>query len=320
MFAVGNHRRPRRNAAAIPVILAAALLAPGLLAADPEADGVGTPEWAKEELPEQYRPFVARAGLPTPWQAKIKKGPLGSAVAGIDRYHANHFVVYRPETAGFLYTEYTPTTVNYRPGSLPGYEKLAAEHTAGLSSPKEKAVALVRAMPQILKHPTMPPCGPGVRADRGLLDEPLLASGGGFCNEQARVFVRLCQVLNIPARLVFLFYADHRTGHTIAEFYADGRWSMADTSWFCVFPADAGAADGAADGRLLSAAEAHDGGPNHARVQAVYRTRFEELLRMTDEQLGRADGEPRKGLEEKLRTPDALGVFGLMNYPLPPGK
>lgn len=298
----------------LPLLLLSCVTAAFAFAGDPELEGEGTPPWAKEGLPEAVRPFVARAGLPEAWQQKIKKGPLGSAVAGVDRYHANHFVVYRPETAEFLYRDYTPTEVGYRAGTLPAYEKVVARHTAGRSSAREKAAALLAAMPEILKHPTVPPCGPPVRADRGLLDEPLLASGGGFCNEQARVFVRLCQVAGIPARLVFLFYADHRTGHTIAEFYVDGRWSMADTSWFCLFPAE--------DGHFLSAAEAHDDGPNHARVQAVYRRRFEELLKLTDEQLGDRDrsGEPRKGLEERLRKPDNLGAFGLVNYPLPTTK
>ena len=286
------------------------LLVPLTSGANPLYEGDGTPDWAKEQVPEHIRPFMGRAGLPEPQRSK--KGPLGDAVQGIDRYHANHFVVYGPETAEFLYREYTPLKVGYKKGLLPAYENVAAEHTGGLTSDREKAVALLRAMPKILKHPTMPPCGKHVRADRGLLDEPLLASGAGFCNEQARVFVRLCQVLDIPARLVFLFYADNRTGHTIAEFYADGHWSMADTSWFCVFPA--------ADGHLLSAAEAHDKGPNHERVQAVYRERFEELLKLSDAELGRDDGEPRKGLEERLKTPDLLGTFGLMNYPLPTTK
>jgi hypothetical protein len=300
----------RRARSAVAASLFLSLVATGARAGgDQDYEGAGTPAWAKEQVPEATRPFVGRAGLPEPQRSK--KEPLGDAVSGIDRYHANHFVVYGPQTAKFLYDGYTPTTVRYKPGTLPTYEAAVAKHAAGLKSDREKAVALLGAMHDLCKHPTMPPCGPGVRADRGLLDEALLKSGRGFCNEQARVYARLCQVAGIPARLVFLFYADNRTGHTIAEFYADGRWSMADSSWFCVFPDPV-------DGHLMSAAEAHEKGPRHDAVQSVYRERFEELLKLTDEQLG--GGEPggaRKGLRHRLDKPDVLGVFGLVNYPLP---
>jgi len=271
----------------------------------PETDPPETPAWARENLPSWVAPFVGKQGLPDPWPQK--KGPLGSATSGIDRWQANHFIVYRPETAAYLYQQYTPTKVAYRRGSLPAYEKVVEKYARGDATDRQKAMALLKSLADVCRHPTIPPLGPRVRADRGLLDEDLLKSGGGFCNEQARVFVRLCQVAGIPARMVFLFYADNRTGHVVAEFFADGRWSMADTSWLCVFPAE--------DGHLLSAAEIHADEAGRQRAIAAYRARWREMLAMSDEYLGGPGA--RTTLEKKLAAPDVPGCFGVLNYPLP---
>ncbi len=168
---------------------------------------------------------------------------------------------------------------------------------------------LTEALPAVCRHPSIPPCGDRERPDPNLDDEALLASGGGWCNEQARVFVRLCQVAGVPARIIFLFYADNRSGHVIAEFYADGRWSLADTSWHCAFPGEGD--------KLLSAAEAHDA-KWRTTVAKRYRARYRELLEMTDEQLGAANRPRlRQGLESKLESAPELAVFGVLNYPLP---
>jgi len=107
---------------------------------------------------------------------------------------------------------------------------------------------LTRAMPALLRHPGIPPLGRPVPPDRNLDDEALLESGSGWCNEQARVFIRLCQVMGIPARMIHLFGQNH----TIAEFYAEDRWIMADTSYFFAVPGK--------DGTWLSAAACHDRG------------------------------------------------------------
>ena len=295
--------RPEKLPGAI-VLLAGVFLAAGAVAADPEEGEA--PAWAKDRLPSRITPFVGRHGLPEPWSKRAK--PLGTSVAGIDRWQANHFVVYRPETAEFLDTSYTPLKVNYRPGLLPGYEKVAARYTLPGQSDREKAVALLtRAMPAVFRHPTIPPLGKPVRADRNLADEELLATGCGFCNEQARVYVRLCQVVGIPARMVFLFYADNRTGHVVAEFYADGQWSMADNSWYCVFRAPGG--------KLLSAAELHRTASSPEIADRVYQARFAEILKLGDADFGSEPANARKLLAQ--RTSDGLSIFGVLNYPLP---
>ncbi len=163
-------------------------------------------------------------------------------------------------------------------------------------------------MPALLRHPALPPYK-SLRVDRNLDEEQLVRSGEAWCSEQARVFVRLCQVAGIPARMVYLFYADNKNGHTIAEFHADGRWSMADATYFCAFPA-------ADDGHLMSAAEAQEPGPK-ARdgVRAAYSQSFANLLAMSDAEMGGAA--VRQEMIARQELVCTLGVFGVLNYPLP---
>src|SRR5690606_18232773 len=110
-------------------------------------------------------------------------------------------------------------------------------------------------------------------------------------------------------------------------FYADGKWRMADNSWFCVFPDE--------NGQLMSAAECH--GAGKAAAGRAYYARFRELIAMTDDELvGRRyvfvqdPQERRRRIAEKAaevrsmlasRSAESLGdelwVFGVLNYPLP---
>jgi len=287
------------------------------------------PGWAQETVPERVRPYLGRFGLPDPYPQQ--KTPLGGDTAGIDLWQANHFVAYHKDTAEYLYRDYSPTTVAYRNGTLPSYERLVARYTAGCTGDRQKALALLKqAMPKAILHPSIPPYGPMCPPDRAAGDEELLKSGKGWCNEQARVFARLCQVAGIPARIIFLFYSDKKGGHVIAEFHADGRWCMADSSWCCVFP-DAG-------GRLMSAAECHLDGPHKLLAGKAYWQRVQEVLAWSDElligaqfthiqdprerarQVAQAAERARTGLRSK--TAEAMGeelwAFGVMNYPLPP--
>jgi hypothetical protein len=280
---------------------------------DPEYDPPDCPAWAKETVPDSIQPFRGRNGLPKPYVDRT--GPCGVDVRGIDRYHANQFIVYRPETAQYLYTGYTPLRVNYRRGLLPSFEALSSEVTAGCRTEAEKIVALLTKGAAHVKHPDMPPCGDDVAPDRNADDETLLKSGLGWCNEQARVFVRLCQVNNIPARLIQLFYSDEKTGHCVAELFTDGRWCMADASWFCLCPGP--------DGKWLSAAQCHDRGVGQKYCGIGYQKRFQELLKMSDRELNfgyRSKPEDFRRHTSALTAEDLankMNCFGVINYPQP---
>ena len=274
------------------------------------------PAWARVAVPEWVRPFQGPAGAPEAFRAK--SGFYASGVAGIDRYQANNFIWYRPETAEFLYKGYTPLEAGYRKGLLPGYEAVVSRYTAGCATDTEKALALLtRAIPDVSRHPTMPPLAPRdppTRADRNLDDEALLASGRGWCNEQARVFIRLCQVSGIPARMIHLWGQNH----TIAEFYADGRWVMADATNLFVGRDP--------DGKLLSAAECHDGGVGQHHYAESKVRQMREMAGWPRERLGFPDeaSASRWRVEAVKLQVDELAArpirFGVINYPLPTGK
>jgi transglutaminase-like putative cysteine protease len=235
--------------------------------------------------------------------------------AGIDRYQANNFLNWRPETAEFIRNTYTPTTVGYVAGTLPELEKLAGECTRGLRTNAEKAEAILMGPGKTLKHPFVPQIGERVKGDRDLDEQDLLENGTAWCNEQARVFVRLCQTQNIPARLIHLFYSNPPIGHTIAEFYDGSGWCLVDASYFIVLRDK--------DGRPLSAADCHDRGPGQARAGELWFAAISALVA----EASRGQGEePDARLVAWLKNQEGksaetcsaeLDFFGAMNYPLP---
>jgi Transglutaminase-like superfamily len=279
----------------------------------PDRNPPSCPEWAKETLPPEMQELRGRNGMPPPYCDR--EYALAMNVEGIDRYQANQFLMYRPDTADYLYSEYTPLDVNYQKGLLPTYEALAAEVTEGCKTETETIMALLLKGASRLKHPCGPPCGPPVGTGRNLDDEALLNSGVGWCNEQARVFIRLCQVCNIPARIVHTFYSDTKSGHCIAECYADGRWCMVDATWFCVFPGP--------DGKLLSAAQCHDRCEGQKYCGIAYYKRVQELFKLSDGELNfhtsKETEEWRQvSLSQSAETwRDKMNCIAIINYPLP---
>ena len=124
------------------------------------------------------------------------------------------------KTADYIYSEFTPTEIRYVPGSRPMLEKVLGEVvTAGMSD-REKALALMRrcrdnqdmglARPQLFNGGT---------------EEELLKRGAIMCNEISRVFVCLCQVAGLPARV----HCAHISGHMMSEVLVDGKWWWIDS-------------------------------------------------------------------------------------------
>ena len=313
-----RYTRFRRSPAIVVVLVCwmACWCAPAIFTARGASEEGEAPAWAKQRLPDWLKPsLLGKHGLPEPWCSR--PGPLAVGVGGIDRWQANHFIVYRRETAKFLYGEYTPTKVDYHKGLFPALERIVAQYTTPDQTDRQKAVALLtEAMAKHLLHPEVPPVGPMVATNRALDDEALLASGCAWCNEQARVYIRLCQIAGVPARMIYLFYSDGKMGHVVAEFYADGRWCMADSSWICVFPDDRG--------RLLSAAELHTPEAKPL-VERIYMARWTEILKHSSDPSDRefATKGPdaiRKKKEFGPSKADQFGCFGVLNYPLPPAS
>lgn len=120
-------------------------------------------------------------------------------------------------TADFIYSRFTPLQTRYARGSRPLLEQTVAEVLKPGMTGREKALAIMRRCRDARDD------GVKVSMDGGS-EEELLKRGGGMCNEISRVFVCLCQVAGLPARI----YSAHISGHMMAEVYADGKWGWVD--------------------------------------------------------------------------------------------
>jgi hypothetical protein len=267
---------------------------------------IGVPAWGRETLPAWVEPFVGRRGMYEPWNRK--QGILAPGVAGLDRWQANRFICFRPETAEFLYTTYTPKP-QYVAGTFPALEEVVKPYRS-LATDTKKAVAVLTQAMVKLRHPKVAPAGPMVDTRRNLSDEMLYLSGCAWCNEQVRAFIAMCHILSIPARIIHLFYADTITGHTVAEFYADGRWAMADASYLVVF-ADR-------ERRLMSAAQCHLQ-QNRPLIDAAYRNRYQQIAARSDADLGGPESAAtfRATVGTAWREPANLDWFAVINHYTP---
>lgn len=167
-------------------------------------------------------PYVGR-GFPGNIDHDIATVP----VKGIDREQTQGMVRLCEETSAALYeSDFSPTHVHYRKGSRPTLERIVA--TFDGKTPRERVMQAVEYVTKTVVHPHL------VRMlvpDRGMSEEQLIESGIGWCNEQTRVFIALCEVMGIPARVCFVFHENIRCGHTCAEVYLDGRWAYVDVTF-----------------------------------------------------------------------------------------
>jgi len=138
----------------------------------------------------------------------------------------NQMIRLTPETSDFLYRQYTPLETAYEPGTRPKLERHAAMAVCTARTQRDKALAL---MEWACRKVT---CLRGVTPDlvvHGGTEEDFLERGFGVCNEVSRVFVTLCQVAGIAARMTFHWTEDGRFGHSLAEAHVEDKWTLFDT-------------------------------------------------------------------------------------------
>lgn len=124
------------------------------------------------------------------------------------------------ETAPHIYSDFTPTTVNYRRGDRPMLEEVVASVVRPGMSDVEKTLALLRRCRDNAQFGSVPDPG----AFCGGSEEELLKRGATMCNEISRVFACLANVAGLPARI----YSAHITGHMMNEVYVAGHWWWVD--------------------------------------------------------------------------------------------
>ncbi len=125
-----------------------------------------------------------------------------------------------PQTADFLYSEFTPTRVSYQKGSRPVLEAKAGDLTRGLDTDRQKVLALLRYVRDLYKgspDSTQPPL-------QGGTEEELIQSNPRLCESQSRVLAALCQVAGFPSRRVGHFIG----GHAVTEVFFEDKWAYVD--------------------------------------------------------------------------------------------
>ncbi|MBN2310730.1 MAG: transglutaminase family protein, partial [Candidatus Hydrogenedentes bacterium] len=140
----------------------------------------------------------------------------------VDFQLRQELVVVCPQTLEFLYSGFTPLETRYVKGSRPALEKVAAEATAGCSTAREKALALMRYCRDLYDEKWY--TGAFGEYVYGGTEEELIEKGEILCECLGRLHVALCEVSGIPGRLVMHVVG----GHICSEVHVDGGWAYMD--------------------------------------------------------------------------------------------
>ena len=130
-------------------------------------------------------------------------------------------IILCPQTADLLYSREMVPKPSYTKGLRPKLEKLVLELTAKSKTTQEKVLAIMRYCRDLKNKPT-PKWGPGFIF--GGTEKQLIEKGEDLCEALGRLFVALCEIANIPARIVMHDIG----GHITAEAYIDGHWGYVD--------------------------------------------------------------------------------------------
>ncbi|UCH42555.1 MAG: hypothetical protein JSW16_07030 [Dehalococcoidales bacterium] len=147
------------------------------------------------------------------------------APGSVDRLLIEKMVRLCTETAEYLYSGYTPTSIYYKKGTRPVLEEYVEAATTGSNSSEESIQAI-----------TLFTSGLQVKAPTDLdsiqvggTEEDIIAWGSDWCTDVARVGCALNQVAGFPCRMVSLFNTDEAySGHVIIEVYRAGAWGAID--------------------------------------------------------------------------------------------
>jgi len=222
------------------------------------------------------------------------------AVEGIDLEQPMSAILVTEETIPILYgSDYAPTHIRYIPGARPVLEQIAGSLPG--STPRERAKAAMQWIIDNMPHPYM---NGFVAKNRALTEEELIASGTGWCNEQARVFIALCEVMGIPGRMCFLTHRNGLCGHATAEACVDGKWAWFDPTFnVCVELPDGSLGTSA---ELSGAYRAHA----HNAYRPVLAACFPHLLPYVEQEAGWCSADRMK----VDAGGDLLHTIGICNY------
>ncbi|MBA2480856.1 MAG: transglutaminase domain-containing protein [Planctomycetes bacterium] len=138
---------------------------------------------------------------------------------GVDVEVIRDQVILNATTRDYLYGDFTPREIRYVRGSRPMLEAIVDQCVRAGMTDREKALALMRRVRDNQDHGLASPT-----LFYGGDEEDLLKRGAIMCNEVSRLYVCLCQIAGLPARL----HGVHITGHMMTEVLMDGRWGWVD--------------------------------------------------------------------------------------------
>ncbi|MCX5662913.1 MAG: transglutaminase-like domain-containing protein [Planctomycetota bacterium] len=249
------------------------------------------------------KPYIGR-GFPGNIDRDIAEVP----VKGIDRQQTQGMVRLCPETRDALYgpgkapsEAYSPTGVRYRAGSRPRLEAIAKSLAPAGASPRQKIRAAIQWVTSTVVHPHLLR---NLAPDRGLSEEALIDSGIGWCNEQSRVFIALCEVMGLPARLCFLVHDNLRCGHTATEVFFDGRWAFVDVTFDVMVDLP--------DGRPATGLELSI--THRALAHAAYRPKLEAYFAKVQPYVESCPGWRSADRPKPEAGGELLGHLGICNY------
>ena len=137
----------------------------------------------------------------------------------------NQMIRLNARTRDFIYGDYTPLRAGYEAGTRPKLERHVAMAVSNARDQRDRALAVM----EWANRKVTPPRGVKKElAVHGGTEEDFLERGYGVCNEVSRVFVTLCQVAGIAARMTFHWSEDGRYGHSLSEAYVEGKWTLFD--------------------------------------------------------------------------------------------
>ena len=158
-------------------------------------------------------------------------------VKGVDLEQSLNFIDIRDVTERFAYDCYTGARLPYVRGSRPRLEAVARKVTRGAKGPLAQVQAIAKFVAEDVQWAGFyaRKTGRRLKPDRNMSEEDIIRSGIGWCNEQARVFCCLTQVLGIPSRLVFACNERKHYGHVITEALLPSGWMAVDQSFGYLF-------------------------------------------------------------------------------------
>jgi transglutaminase-like putative cysteine protease len=241
----------------------------------------------------------------TPYIAKGFPGEIDRLIAevpveGIDREQVQNAARLCQENSDYLYSEaFSPTRIRYTRGSRPELESIVA--TFHGPTPRARMLEAMHWVSEHVVHPHF--IGP-LAADRNFTEEQLVASQCGWCNEQVRVFIALCEVMEIPARVCFLWHENGKCGHTASEVFIEGRWAFVDVTF--------GVTVELPDGRFAEARELWKG--HRQLAHEAYARTLPLYYARTKPYVTTVPGWNPTDRPKLHRGGDLLGYIGIVNY------